>query len=150
MRNEHFAVLAEYAANQSGEVVLIGDLNATVWSPWYRRLTRQAGLREAQLERGYRATWSPYDLPLFLGLPIDHVLLSDGFTSVERSYPPRMSSDHRPIVTGIGTGHGRGCTTEASNSSSEPNEIPIVDNLGSGSPADRTRDTLIKSQVLYH
>ena len=64
LRNEHFAVLAEYAENQTGEVVLIGDLNATVWSPWYRRLTQHAGLRSAQLQVGYRATWSPYRLPL--------------------------------------------------------------------------------------
>ena len=106
LRNEHFAALAEYAANQTGQVVLIGDLNTTVWSPWYRRLTQQTGLRSAQLQMGYRTTWSPYHLPLLLGLPLDHVLLSEGFTAAGRSYPPRMSSDHRPIVTTIGTRPG--------------------------------------------
>ena len=29
-------------------------------------------------------------------------------------------------------------------------KLLVLSSLGSGPPADRTRDTLIKSQVLYH
>ncbi len=99
VRNSQFAALAEVARGQEGEVLLVGDLNTTVWSAWYRDLKRRSGLRDAQVGHGYRATWAPYRLPLVSGLPLDQLLISEGLISVDRTYPPRMSSDHRPIVT---------------------------------------------------
>ncbi len=98
-RNSQFAALAEVAAGQVGEVLLVGDLNTTVWSAWYRDLKRRSGLRDATVGHSYRATWAPYRLPLLSGLPLDQLLISEGLVSIDREYPPRMSSDHRPIVT---------------------------------------------------
>ena len=82
-----------------GEVLLVGDLNTTMWSTWFRDFTERSGLRDAQVGLGYHATWSPYRLPVVFGIPIDHTLMSDGLVSVDREYPPRMFSDHLPIVT---------------------------------------------------
>ena len=98
-RNSHFRALAEVVLSQTGEVLLVGDLNTTVWSPWFRDFTERSGLRDAQAGLGYHGTWSPYRLPVALGIPIDHTLISDGLVSVDREYPPRMFSDHLPIVT---------------------------------------------------
>ena len=98
-RNSQLAALADVAVSQVGEVVLVGDLNTTIWSAWYRDLKRRSGLRDATAGHGYRATWAPYQLPLVLGFPLDQLLISPGLVSIDREYPPRMSSDHRPIVT---------------------------------------------------
>ena len=98
-RTSQLAALAEIAAGQVGEVVLVGDLNTTIWSAWYRELKRRSGLRDATGGHGYRATWAPYRLPLVSGLPLDQLLISPGLVAIAREYPPRMSSDHRPIVT---------------------------------------------------
>ncbi len=98
-RNSHFRAIAEVVVGQPGEVLLVGDLNTTIWSTWFRDLTERSGLRDAQAGLGYHATWSPYRLPVVFGIPIDHTLISDGLVSVDREYPPRMFSDHLPIVT---------------------------------------------------
>jgi endonuclease/exonuclease/phosphatase (EEP) superfamily protein YafD len=100
-RNSHFRALAEVVLSQKGEVLLAGDLNTTVWSPWFRDFTERSGLRDAQVGLGYQGTWSPYRLPIAFGIPIDHTLISDGLVSVGREYPPRMFSDHLPIITTI-------------------------------------------------
>lgn len=74
--------------------VVACDCNATPWSPSMRRL----------LETGLRG---PTALPTFwapvLGIPLDHVLLSDGVAAVSRELGPFDGSDHRLIVTGITT-----------------------------------------------
>lgn len=72
--------------------VVACDCNTTPWSPSMRRL----------LDTGLRG---PTALPTFwapvLGIPLDHVLLSEGVAAVSRELGPFDGSDHRLIVTGI-------------------------------------------------
>ena len=86
------AVLAELPAGR--RVLVIGDLNATPWSP------RLAGLLEAGELRWTGdglATW-PTRLPRWLGLPIDHVLVSAGVGVQAWSSVTLPGSDHRAVV----------------------------------------------------
>jgi endonuclease/exonuclease/phosphatase (EEP) superfamily protein YafD len=86
------AALVDQVLPRDGPFVLACDCNATPWSPSMRRL----------LDTGLRG---PTALPTFwapvFGIPLDHVLLSEGVAAVSRELGPFDGSDHRLIVTGI-------------------------------------------------
>ena len=78
-------------------MVVLGDLNVTPWSPWFRRLLEAGGL--ADLAGGpHRPTWAPAPVPAALGLALDHVLATPGIRLLSRRLGPRLGSDHRPVV----------------------------------------------------
>lgn len=78
------------------EVVVLGDLNLTPWSPLYRDLLVTAGLRDARAGRGYFATW-PAPLGA-VGLPLDQALLGTGWQALGLQTRPAAGSDHRALL----------------------------------------------------
>ncbi|MEZ6020830.1 MAG: endonuclease/exonuclease/phosphatase family protein [Planctomycetota bacterium] len=76
-------------------VVVLGDLNTTEGSPYYRDLLRRAGLHDSRQGFGYRPSWRPVGFPLPL-LPLDHILVR-GPVVLTRGNGPEVRSDHRPI-----------------------------------------------------
>ena len=95
-RNIQLAMVADWAAERSGPVVLAGDLNTTSWSPYFRDLLSASGLRDSRYGFGVEATWPWFPLPL--RIPIDHCLVSPEFGVASRRVGPDVGSDHRPIV----------------------------------------------------
>ncbi|MFP4058667.1 MAG: endonuclease/exonuclease/phosphatase family protein [Candidatus Brocadiia bacterium] len=98
-RNAQLADAAALAAGRQGPVVLVGDLNATPWSPHFADLLRRSGLRDTARGYGVQPTWRP--LPL-LALPIDHLLASEEVAVLDRRVLPPVGSDHRPLVADLG------------------------------------------------
>jgi len=99
-RNAQLAALAsEIAPQMPQHVIVAGDLNTTVWSESLAPLIDDAGLRDAQRGRGYLPTWAPPLLWRWLGIPIDHTLVSENVTVVDRFAGPRLGSDHWPVLT---------------------------------------------------
>lgn len=80
-----------------GPKVLIGDLNTTMWSPYFSDLVRDSGLRDARLGFGIKTSW-PAPVPSFLRIPIDHCLLSDDFNVTSVEVGSSIGSDHLPLV----------------------------------------------------
>lgn len=72
--------------------VVACDCNSAPWSPSMRRLLA-AGLRGPTVVPTFGA-------PL-IGIPLDHVLLSDRVAAVDRTVGSFGGSDHRPIVTEV-------------------------------------------------
>ena len=93
VRNAKLAALAKQAAASAIPTVLAGDLNATPWSSAFSGLA-QLGLRRAS---GLAATW-PAVLQGVLGLPIDHVLVTQHWAVVARQVGPQLGSDHLPVL----------------------------------------------------
>lgn len=93
------ALAAQVSANPDPIVLLVGDLNATIWSTPYERLVARTGLRDAQAGFGYNGTWPASLLPAMLGIPIDHTLVSRGLLAVLRTTGPSLGSDHYPVFT---------------------------------------------------
>lgn len=83
--------------HDAGEFVVIGDLNTTPWSPHFRALIAQTGLRRARVGYGYAATW-PTTLAAPIRIPIDHALVSPGLETLEYRVGPEIGSDHLPII----------------------------------------------------
>lgn len=96
IRLSHFtAARATVAiAAERDDLLLIGDLNSTPWSPQLRALREEAGLRRAF--HGLQTTWArdPWRL---LTLPIDHALVKGRVQPLAAERLPWTASDHRPL-----------------------------------------------------
>ena len=98
-RNRQLVRLAEIVRAEEGPVVLMGDLNATPWSPAYRDLLQATGLRDTRFGFGVQATWP---VPLgSLGIPIDHCLVSPQIGVRRHAAGEDVNSDHFPLVVDL-------------------------------------------------
>jgi endonuclease/exonuclease/phosphatase (EEP) superfamily protein YafD len=94
-RNAQYDHTAAISADAGMPVVVLGDLNCTPFSPWFRRLLDRGKLRDSGIGHGLPPTWRSYGI----GLPIDHILISGGWSVLERTvHPERMGSDHHPVI----------------------------------------------------
>jgi endonuclease/exonuclease/phosphatase (EEP) superfamily protein YafD len=96
-RNKQFTHAASILKSTTGTRLLIGDLNTTMWSPYFTDLVRESGLRDARRGYGIRPSW-PMPLPVFLQIPIDHCLVSDDIMIKGIRTGRRTGSDHRPLI----------------------------------------------------
>jgi endonuclease/exonuclease/phosphatase (EEP) superfamily protein YafD len=102
-RNAQFAAAAKRMRETAGPKILIGDLNATPWSPYYQDLVRDSGLHDARVGEGVWPTW-PMPMPSLLRIPLDHCLTSDDVRVESIRTGERTGSDHRPIVVDVAIG----------------------------------------------
>jgi endonuclease/exonuclease/phosphatase (EEP) superfamily protein YafD len=79
--------------------ILIGDFNTSPFSAIFRHIVQTTGMRDASKGRGYHPTWGPRlpDEPIlpWLGIPIDHALVSDQILVEDRRLGEMPGSDHR-------------------------------------------------------
>ena len=100
LRNEQLDELSEIVRGfQASEVILLGDLNTSPWSPVYRRFEQSIGLRNGARGFGLRPTWPTGFRPLMI--PLDHCLLSSGLRAVSLETGPEVGSDHLPVLVEI-------------------------------------------------
>ena len=107
-RNQAFAAVSDYIRSQSDPVILAGDFNTTMWSPYYRQLARETGLKNSRDGFGILPTWpaklSYLRLPWLnaitklFQIPVDHCLASASLKVVGMHTGPDLGSDHLPIV----------------------------------------------------
>lgn len=99
-RNEQFARAAAIMRATEGPKLLIGDLNTTMWSPFFQDLVESSGLRDARLGFGLRPSW-PVPLPAPLQIPIDQCLVGEGVAVERLRTGRRTGSDHRPLLVDV-------------------------------------------------
>lgn len=87
---------AKLAARSPAPLIVIGDLNTTMWAHHYRRFVQVSGLRNARRGFGIEPTWPLFLLPAMI--PIDHCLVSDDITVTDFRTGPNIGSDHLPII----------------------------------------------------
>ena len=95
-RDQQLDAVARFAGQQSGPLLLMGDLNTTPWSPSFQQLLRLSKLRDSRVGYGVQASWPVWG-PL-LRIPIDHCLVSSGIVVHQRRRGPAIGSDHFPIL----------------------------------------------------
>ena len=98
-RNVQLDGVARLASRTPGPLVVIGDLNISMWAHHYQRLVAIAGLENAREGFGVKPTW-PLFLP-FAMIPIDHCLVSTGISVVAFDTGPPIGSDHLPILVSL-------------------------------------------------
>ena len=99
IRNEQLRDLKEYARNQQRPIIIMGDLNISMWSPYYRSAIQDSGLRNARQGLGILPTHSIV-APQFAALsaPLDHCLISSDIQVEDFRLGPAIGSDHLPII----------------------------------------------------
>ena len=92
MRDRNHVLLAiEPLLQNQIDFIVMGDMNTTPWS----RISRQLpGVRAGDPK--FESTWLSR-LPL-IGLPIDHIRLSDSLELIEYRVGRNIGSDHRPLI----------------------------------------------------
>ena len=95
-RNRQLDWIARKIAALPHPVLLLGDLNLSPWSPYYRRLLETSQLRDSAKGRSIRPTW-PAPLPP-LWIPLDHALHSPEIAILSRKVGPPVGSDHYPLL----------------------------------------------------
>jgi len=80
--------------------VVAGDFNATPFCRTFRGFVVGQGLRETSRGYGLESTWYPGRLPW--GLPLDHVLVSEGLRVRAYGVGPEAGSDHRWVRVELG------------------------------------------------
>ncbi|MBE9225488.1 endonuclease/exonuclease/phosphatase family protein [Phormidium sp. LEGE 05292] len=105
-RNSQLAAVSDYIQKQNQPLILVGDLNTTPWSPYYRQLINKTKLYNTQLGFGLLPTWprssTHVRLPSWLiplvNIPLDHCLVSQQF-GVRQIYTGRnANSDHASLI----------------------------------------------------
>ena len=99
IRNRQLTALADFANRQEDLVLVAGDLNTAMWSPYYKRMERDSGLVNARKGFGVVATW-PSFYPIFR-IPIDHCLISPEIEVVDFRRGPAIGSDHLPLAVDV-------------------------------------------------
>lgn len=95
-RNAQLAALPEVVSWQKNPVLLIGDLNSSPWSFYFKRLLKQSGLKNSMQGFGFQPSW-PAGFRL-MRIPIDHVLHDEDIVIHNRAVGGNVGSDHLPVI----------------------------------------------------
>lgn len=95
-RNAQLDLVGELALAEPGPLVVAGDFNLTPYSPVFADWLENTALTDTRRGRGFGMSW-PVSLPI-LGIPIDHVLVSEDFLVAAHYYGAAFGSDHYPVM----------------------------------------------------
>ncbi len=98
-RNEQLKKMGETVAALEKPVVLAGDLNVTMWSPYYQNNFKNAQLRNTRQGFGILPTYEAKNF--FKAVPIDHCLVSKEIQVADMRLGPSLGSDHLPIIADL-------------------------------------------------
>jgi endonuclease/exonuclease/phosphatase (EEP) superfamily protein YafD len=95
-RNHQLQKITDLAASTTGPLIVMGDLNVTPWSPYFKGLLAGSGLKDSRRGFGIQATW-PVRRP-HLWIPIDHILVSSHIQTGRFYKGGDIGSDHFPVI----------------------------------------------------
>jgi endonuclease/exonuclease/phosphatase (EEP) superfamily protein YafD len=95
LRNRELAGLADYAAHAPVPLVVVGDFNATRYTPPFARMLRDGRLGDCAAGRGLHGTWPALFPPAWI--QIDHCLHTEGVWVDRFDVGPFVGSDHYPL-----------------------------------------------------
>lgn len=94
-RNSEIALMGQVANEATQPFILLGDLNASPWSQPMRSLLASTDLRYAMQGYGVGLTWRLAGV--FLGAPLDYILVSPAWQVADYVEGGDIRSDHSPI-----------------------------------------------------
>ena len=99
-RNEQLSEIASLRSQFNENLVVVGDLNTTSWSHHFKDFIEKMKLRDSREGYGLQISW-PAMFP-FLGITIDHCLVSRNILVLNRKIGPDIGSDHYPVYIELG------------------------------------------------
>ena len=103
-RNEQLSAVASLRAKLNESLIVIGDLNTTSWSYYFKDFIERMKLYDSRQGHGIQISW-PAMMPL-LGIAIDHCLVSRDIRVLDRKIGPAIGSDHYPVYVELQVGKG--------------------------------------------
>lgn len=104
--------IAERVRGATEAVIVMGDFNDTPYGRAYGLLVKETGLTPAGRIAAARGTWptgvAGVGVPSWLGIQIDHVLMSRELEPVSFEVGPGFASDHRAVVAAMNVRAERG------------------------------------------
>lgn len=98
-RNLQLDSVAKLASRTPGPLVVVGDLNITMWAHHYRKFEETSGLSNARKGHGITPTWPLFFPPALI--PIDHCLVSNDIYASYVTTASAIGSDHLPLICKI-------------------------------------------------
>jgi endonuclease/exonuclease/phosphatase (EEP) superfamily protein YafD len=98
LRNGMLAAAADCLRGLPAPKILIGDLNITPWSPYYRDFVERTKLVNVRKGFGPLPSWPAFLFFKWLMLPLDHCLVSDDIRVADVKTGESISSDHLPLI----------------------------------------------------
>ena len=98
-RNQQLTELAARAAAVKGPLVVAGDFNTTPYSPYFTDWLEASGLTDSRRGRTLSTSWPT--MFRWVGIPIDHVAVNDGFTILSHRRLRNFESDHFGAVVEV-------------------------------------------------
>ena len=100
-RDQALHAAAKWSRAHSGRRVVMGDFNATPWSPTFRRLLHDGGLFDSLAGFGLQVSWPESNVAL--RIPIDHAVLGPALAATDRGTGPSFASQHRSLHVTVTT-----------------------------------------------
>ena len=95
-RNRELEAMSRHIQTLKHPVVVAGDFNTSLWSPYYQQFSQQARLQDSRQGFGILPTW-PTWIP-FLYIPIDQGLVSADIQVIQIQTGNYVGSDHLPMI----------------------------------------------------
>lgn len=99
-RNKQLEEIMARKENFGDRLIVLGDLNMTSWSYYFRRFKDKINLHDTREGFGVNPSW-PTMLPIML-IPIDHCLTSRNIVTLDRKIGANIGSDHYPVYIELG------------------------------------------------
>jgi endonuclease/exonuclease/phosphatase (EEP) superfamily protein YafD len=109
-RNTLLAEMTEYIRTQQGKtLILLGDMNLTPWSPYYKRLVNKTNLHNTRLGFGVEPSWIepttyvrlPSWIVAAIKIPIDHIFVSNDIRVANCKTLRAANADHRMLLSDL-------------------------------------------------
>ena len=100
-RNQHLDKLAIFVKEKSVPTLVMGDLNCTGWSCYFKDFLNKSGLNDSRQGQGIQPSWPAGTKFSWLRIPIEHILTTSDIATIERHVGPDIGSDHLPIVADL-------------------------------------------------
>ncbi len=97
-RNKMLISAAGYLLNLSPPKICVGDLNTSLWSPYYQSFIRQTKLVNTRKGFGLLPSWPTFMIFDWLMIPIDHCLVSHDIEVIKTRVGEPIGSDHLPLL----------------------------------------------------
>ena len=102
LRDTQLIGMMQQVADTKGPIIIMGDLNLTMWSQSYR-IVDSPFLINTRKGHGINASWPSFIIPF--GIPIDHIIVTKDWSVEAFQIERRIGSDHRPLVAKLKLGN---------------------------------------------
>lgn len=100
IRNDQLKFIVSWVRASTVPTVVVGDLNVSPFSIYYKQMVKEAGLIDSRKGHGVYPSW-PAHIKIFPGTAIDHILHTKELKTTELVTGKYVGSDHFPIIARI-------------------------------------------------